>query len=305
MIHGDGRYTWPGAKTLRGRKAEEMMRCGLVHKGSAQAFWELFVDEGFRPEPVLEALKDTKGNAKAARKTLVKSNEKVWGTDDNMYGADDDWFEGTFEFGQRMSGKFKEGSRREGGLLDASGGTVYFGELDEHGQRHDQQAEMITFSGDRTSMGVFQGVFVHGQRTTGRFTWPTGDRFEGTFVDGAFLHGTYTYFKPKKQVRNNLQNSLRLFRSNLCQFYAPLQLQASAVKYEGQFCGTSANDKHGVGELWWVDGSKYKGGFRRNKLHGAGVYTDSDGRVYKGQWKHGCAEIKSSDGATKITWGGC
>ena len=44
---------------------------------------------------------------------------------------------------------------------------------------------------------------------------------------------------------------------------------------------------HGIGELMWKDGKKYKGEFKNDKREGNGIFHWRDGRIYDGQWRDG------------------
>jgi len=55
-------------------------------------------------------------------------------------------------------------------------------------------------------------------------------------------------------------------------------------KYEGEW---KDNLKHGVGTMYYVDGSSYKGDWSYDRQDGKGVLQDDLGNTYEGEWKSG------------------
>jgi hypothetical protein len=86
-------------------------------------------------------------------------------------------------------------------------------------------------------------------------SFPNGDRYDGTFVDGLFGgSGTYWY--------------------------------ASGARYDGQFRDGLRN---GSGTTVWPSGSRYSGGYVNNKPNGYGTVTTDKG-TSSGTWRDGCLD---------------
>ena len=64
----------------------------------------------------------------------------------------------------------------------------------------------------------------------------------------------------------------------LCMFYR------DGIRYEGEY---RKSMRHGYGECMFDDGSCYRGYWRDNLQHGEGVLIREDGEEIPGTWKNG------------------
>jgi hypothetical protein len=109
----------------------------------------------------------------------------------------------------------------------------------------------------------------------GSYTWPSGDKYDGYFVNGTRTgYGTYTWANGNQYV-GNFKDS----RINGRGTYSG----KNGDKYIGEFKDAK---RHGNGTYIWNGGDIFVGEFREDEMY-SGVYTFSDGRVIKGNWKDG------------------
>ncbi|AJF97414.1 Morn repeat protein [Pandoravirus inopinatum] len=94
------------------------------------------------------------------------------------------------------------------------------------------------------------GYWDNGELHAGTYIWPSGDRYDGDFVDKQ-IHGLGS-----------------------CTY-------ADGSRYDGQWVrGT----KHGHGVMTYANGHKYEGVWAHNQRDGHGIYTWPDGGVYEGHY---------------------
>jgi uncharacterized protein YwqG len=104
---------------------------------------------------------------------------------------------------------------------------------------------------------AFEGEFAHGNAVRGKLTFPNGQTYEGSFLDGDYYHGTGKHTFPNGDV------------------------------YEGNFVDGKLTGK-GKYTYYRADGICIdEGDFVDAELHGKGKRTYPDGRVERGNWKNG------------------
>jgi hypothetical protein len=109
----------------------------------------------------------------------------------------------------------------------------------------------------------------------GSYTWPSGDKYDGYFVNGKRTgYGTYTWANGNQYVGNFIDS-----RINGRGTYSG----KNGDKYIGEY---KDGKRHGNGTYIWNGGDIFTGEFREDEML-SGVYTYSDGRVIKGNWKDG------------------
>lgn len=69
------------------------------------------------------------------------------------------------------------------------------------------------------------------------------------------------------------------------------EILSSNVVYKGEW---KDDEPHGLGELYFPDGSYYEGTFAHGFAHGDGRYIFSKGNYYEGQVRHNAAEGKGT-----------
>ena len=107
------------------------------------------------------------------------------------------------------------------------------------------------------------------------YTWPSGDKYDGYFVNGKRTgYGTYTWANGNQYVGNFIDS-----RINGRGTYSG----KNGDKYIGEY---KDGKRHGNGTYIWNGGDIFTGEFREDEML-SGVYTYSDGRVIKGNWKDG------------------
>ena len=118
----------------------------------------------------------------------------------------------------------------------------------------------------------------------GVYTWGSGDKYEGGFMDGLFHgQGTHTYgngqWEGDKYVGEYKNGNMH---------GQGTYIYASGDKYEGKFKDGNWN---GYGTYTYGIGGneeeKYVGEFKDGQMHGQGTYTYSDKKNYVGEWMKG------------------
>lgn len=100
---------------------------------------------------------------------------------------------------------------------------------------------------------TFEGVFINGHKTKGRFAWNDGCSFEGD-IDNDMLNGYGVY------------------------------IWANNKKYEGEWV---QGQMTGKGKMLFEDGCVYIGEFLNNQFEGQGQYIWNSKKYYQGNWKKG------------------
>lgn len=113
---------------------------------------------------------------------------------------------------------------------------------------------------------------------TGIFTWDNGDRYEGSFVDGARTgYGVFAWADGKRYEGD--------FKDDAREGIGKLTW-ADGSFYEGDFLN---GQMHGKGRLVWASGEVYVGWFAKDKMEGYGIHYAKDGSViYEGEWIESC-----------------
>lgn len=106
----------------------------------------------------------------------------------------------------------------------------------------------------------------------GKFTYPSGDRYEGQWVDGkAQGHGVFV--SRLSRYEGNWDADLKHGDGT--------ETFDDKSVYTGQF---KQGYRHGRGVLTWTDGSSYDGGWANNNMDGHGIFTWRNGHTYTGRW---------------------
>jgi hypothetical protein len=133
-------------------------------------------------------------------------------------------------------------------------------------------AQKIDRSSNQNCSGNYSSAW---NNCYGSYTWPSGDKYDGYFVNGTRTgYGTYTWANGNQYV-GNFKDS----RINGRGTYSG----KNGDKYIGEFKDAK---RHGNGTYIWNGGDIFVGEFREDEMY-SGVYTFSDGRVIKGNWKDG------------------
>jgi hypothetical protein len=146
----------------------------------------------------------------------------------------------------------------------------------------------------------------------GRFEWPDGRRYEGTFISG----------KPSGQGVEQMPSGERYeggFRDGVRDGQGDLTLPDGA-RYVGAFeAGVRSGDgrfetkdgvydgewagdvPHGEGTFEYKDGSRYRGEWAAGRRQGFGRYEQADGSFYEGDWAgdmpNGFGHMSETNGA--------
>ncbi|XP_065841787.1 radial spoke head 1 homolog isoform X1 [Oscarella lobularis] len=107
----------------------------------------------------------------------------------------------------------------------------------------------MRYCNDDVYKGQWKDGVKHGKAV---IEFASGDRFEGTFVNGE-IEGKGVW-----------------------------QSSSMKSKYEGNW---KESQRNGDGEMHFLSGNVYKGQFRNNVLEGRGKMTYADGSTYNGLWK--------------------
>mmetsp|Transcript_25876 Transcript_25876/g.43666 ORF Transcript_25876/g.43666 Transcript_25876/m.43666 type:complete len:534 (-) Transcript_25876:631-2232(-) len=159
--------------------------------------------------------------------------------------------------------------------------------------------------------GQVRGNIMHGE---GKYVYPNGDVYEGSFVNGEKSgHGCleFTLSTSNERIRYTGQ-----FDKNKMNGKGTMEFENKSV-YRGDFLdghwdgegeftyangdvyngGYMKNLKHGFGVFKWADGSSYEGGYEQNKWSGKAKYTHSNGDEYTGSYLNG-----RKHGQGKFVW---
>jgi hypothetical protein len=123
-------------------------------------------------------------------------------------------------------------------------------------------------------LGVTETV-LRRENHWGKFIFPSGLIYEGPYVDNHFdvgnIRGDFRIIYPNQEV------------------------------YEGEVLDEK---RHGIGQMWYEDGSMYTGEWHCDTKLGYGVFRTEDGTIYEGEFDndkvHGDGAFKWSDGSIFI-----
>lgn len=137
----------------------------------------------------------------------------------------------------------------------------------------------LNFSGANNTSSKKDCVGTYNKTTWnncyGFYKWPSGDKYDGFFVNGVRSgYGTYIWV-DNAQYTGNFKDNKPHGRGTY--------ISKNGDKYIGDF---KDGNRHGNGTYIWSGGDIYAGEWRDGERY-IGVYTYSDGRVLKGQWKNG------------------
>ena len=146
-------------------------------------------------------------------------------------------------------GNFEDGKSNGYGKYYHNDGTIYEGNwLDDQPDGKGKE----TFSDG----SKFEGIFEHGSKKKGKFTW----------VDGSYYDG---------EIKKNYFEGYGKFK----------------WKEGREYIGNWKNGKmHGQGTMIYIDGAKYEGEFSNGKREGKGNYYWNKNKYYKGNWVGGKQE---------------
>ncbi|CAG9328113.1 unnamed protein product [Blepharisma stoltei] len=182
-------------------------------------------------------------------------------------------------------------------------GNAYTGQVDEKNRRNGwgyllfvdgTMHQGFFYAGDIRGRGRrfdLNGVVLQGDwkgnvlKGEGMIIWPNGVSYEGYIEDG-MPHGdgvetTEEYTYNGNFIRGEKDGYGELFWKD-------------GSWYKGMF---NIQKIEGEGTYHWANGNEYEGEWFRNKMHGKGVFKWADGRVYKGNFAHGYRE-----GHGKLEW---
>ena len=144
-------------------------------------------------------------------------------------------------------------------------------------------ATAVLTSGAKTAPVTLLGE-RHGE---GVATYPQGDKFTGSFEDGARSgQGTYSYAAPLSGEEEE-------------------EPKPPLGEYAGAF---QSGEKSGVGTMNYASGAKYQGAWKAGKFEGAGTMYYPNGDIYSGAWlagqKHGNGTYFYQETSAKMegTW---
>ena len=114
---------------------------------------------------------------------------------------------------------------------------------------------------------TFEGFWGEGRQHHGTTRWENGDVFVGEHDE----HG-----RPHGSGRMEFGGCLHAAGYRVCPRFC-----TGPKWYAGDWC---KGKLHGVGELAFLDGRRYRGAFRHNTLSGFGTMQYFDGRLVSGDW---------------------
>lgn len=155
----------------------------------------------------------------------------------------------SFNNNEFYRGDFKDTvSKGKGELYNLAADSFYIGEINNNVPNGKGKE---VFCSDNST---FEGNFVNGKKSFGKYSWPDGSVYNGEFDDDQF-HGFGEY-----------------------------NWERSGIKYEGYW-------NHGVfegkGKMWYEDGSTYEGYFKDGLRNGFGKYIWNENKYYEGEWENG------------------
>jgi hypothetical protein len=134
-------------------------------------------------------------------------------------------------------------------------------------------------------VGQIRNGLAHGQ---GKYTYPNGDSFTGTAVNGRPVKGTVLYANGgvyKGQFHNGQRHG------------HGTSTLPNGEKYEGEW---KKGKRHGQGTAYFPNGGKYIGGFKNDKFDGYATVIEANGTTAVGEFKndqpHGNFIVTYADG---------
>jgi len=172
-----------------------------------------------------------------------------------------------------------------GGAAPRDNAQEYYS-LDGADVRHcgpDEACEISYADGTHYTGPCLSAAIPHG--ADGVLIEPNGTTYEGgfdrglragpatlTLACGVVYHGEFA--QPGGQRHGN--GSMQIPEES------HLRTELGFVSYEGQYW---RGLREGEGEITFLDGSVYTGGFKGNRRHGYGSLTEANGAVYSGPWE--------------------
>lgn len=111
---------------------------------------------------------------------------------------------------------------------------------------------------------------------------------EQKYIESERPKTTSAYVEQKKNLLEPYKVKINVERGKA---YRPFLVAQSGVVYEGEWLN---GEPHGVGELFFNNGSYYYGTFDQGFVHGEGRFISSAKVYYEGQIRHNVAEGKGS-----------
>ncbi|CAG9324344.1 unnamed protein product [Blepharisma stoltei] len=145
----------------------------------------------------------------------------------------------------------------------------YFGEVDEHGNRHGYGK--ITFCNGDKYDGHWKDDNMHGK---GIYFWKEGGRYEGDFHDGKMQGIGKRLYCSGNVYEGSFVNNKKEGRGAM--------RYKSGDHYEGEW---KDDDMHGEGVYTWSTGDVYRGRFKGDRREGKGTLTLASGEVYEAEWR--------------------
>lgn len=157
----------------------------------------------------------------------------------------------------------------------------------------------LNFSGVNNSSSKKDCVGTYNKTTWnncyGFYKWPSGDKYDGFFVNGERSgYGTYIWADGAQYTGNFKDNKPNGRGTGITK---------GGDKYIGDY---KDGNRHGNGTYVWSGGDIFTGEWRDGERYN-GTYTYSDGRTLKGKWKNGkyvgsdkYQETKFTDNSTSV-----
>ena len=215
-----------------------------------------------------------------------------------------------FKDGGKYIGQFENGKRHGQGTFNYASGDKYegsfkFNKIDGKGSFYYANGDKYigTFKNNRKSglgtlffangtkyKGEFENDLINGK---GTFYDKDGKNYEGRFING-YYYSDDEFIEDQFNTENlydeseiyNLsdsnKNKTKLTKEN------NKDQEADNLTIEEKYVGPlKDNKRHGMGTLYFSDGSKYEGQFEDDKFNGIGTYYFADGGKYIGQFVNG------------------
>lgn len=129
-----------------------------------------------------------------------------------------------------------------------------------------------TFEGERNAAGARHGA--------GKNKYLNNDSYDGLYADG-LRHGKGTYVFAVQSQNEEEKDEEEDFEDT----ETPKDTAVSAKAcYVGEY---QSGRRHGQGQLWFPDSTRYKGEFQSGLIQGQGTYFYANGDTYVGAWEQG------------------
>lgn len=159
--------------------------------------------------------------------------------------------------GDKYDGEFYNDTPDGNMTVSYANGAKYIGEF--FNDHPEGKGTMYYANGDK-----FEGVFEYGGFIQGKYTWASGETYEGGYFRGSLRNGQGTYTWP------------------------------DGTKYEGEF---KQNEIEGTGKFTYPNGEVYEGQLRKGLYDGKGKRKFANGETYEGDFYNG-----TICGYGKYTW---